>query len=205
MKRHVLNAIKEAPILTEPWPHIMVANVFQDNFYKLILSKLPKPENMEPLGRTTPNRLLYWLEKKGERPPLTLFWEEFRAELFDDLWMTLEDKLAVVGKVTGAEIVHDLPGYNLGPHTDSKDKLITGLFYLPRSEEDAKQGTVLFKCSIPDPRGKGHRFSSDFVKFKVIPFLPNSALFFVRTDISYHGVYPTLAERWSLAFDVFHE
>jgi hypothetical protein len=203
--KHALQAIKAAPIETDPWPHFYVPQVFSPAFYREILVNLPLREQMEPLGTSTPNRFLYWLDKKGVRPVVAPFWDDLRAALLYDLWGVLEDKLEVLGRACGAELLHDLPGYRLGPHTDTVDKLVTGLIYLPETAVHAKQGTVLYHSKVPDPCGKGHKLGDPTYKpAKTIPYVPNSGFFFVRTDWSFHGVNPTPVTRWLLAFDLFN-
>lgn len=204
MSRHTINAIKDAEVHQEPWLHCYVPNAFPALLYKEMLGNLPTLDQMVPLNRKN-QRHVYWLEQHGRRPVVARFWAEFREELFDNMWEALEDKIRAVGKSMGGELLHDIPGYRLGPHTDTTDKLITCLFYLPRSDEDARSGTALFKCDTPDPRGKGHKFTPEFELVKTIPYKPNTAFFFQRSNMSYHGVLPTQVERWLMAVDVFHE
>jgi hypothetical protein len=206
MLDHVVSGIRSAKFDNEPWPHLQVLNVFPDDFYAAMLDQLPSKEQMEPLGQSTPTRRLYWLVKDGTAAVGVLpFWNAFCAVLFPQLRLELETKFNVECGYVGAELVNDFPTYYIGPHTDAANKLITGLFYLPRTDENAKQGTQLYSGTEADPRGKGHKFSDEFKLVKPIPYVPNTALFFKRTDISFHGVRPTPVERWSLAYDLFRE
>lgn len=207
VRNHVLQTIEESRVSPEPWPHLSVANIFPDDFYEEMLANLPDVSQMEVLGKSTPNRFLYWIERKGEHLRVAPFWEDLHGELADALWMSLEYKLDVAGAgvVTGSELLHDIPGYSLGPHTDTIDKLITGLVYLPQTNDHAKEGTVLYKCATPDPRGKGHKLTGEFTPVKTASYVRNNALFFVRTDVSYHGVRKSPIKRWLLAFDVFRQ
>lgn len=201
---HVANKILEAPFAFTPWTFVRVENIFPQEYYDDLLHQLPTDDKMEPLGRTTPNRRLYWLLKKGQLQLVDEFWTLFTAMISPMLREVLEMKFEVTSTSMGAELVHDFPGYHLGPHTDANDKLITGLFYLPKDDSAKDHATVLYHCTEPDPLGKGHKF--DDVKYRptyLSQFTPNSALFFERTDYSYHGVCPTKKERWSLAFDLF--
>lgn len=203
VRDHVKAKIEEAPIDPVPWSHIVVHDIFPHDYYQALVHNFPSYKQMQMLGASTPKRFLYWLENKGQLPDVLDFWAGVRADLFDMLWETLEDKFGVEGVVSGGELLYDLPGYSIGPHTDTTDKLITGLFYLPLTDEDAEQGTILFKSDIPDPGGKGHRFGKPYTPTKTVPYVPNTALFFERTDWSFHGVMPTPVNRALLAFDVF--
>ena len=205
---HVQKAILNAPIRPEPWPHLFVENIFPPDFYEELLSYFPYREQLAPLSRKTTNRFVYWLERDGVLTPgVHPWWASFRAQLFMPLWLTLESKFKVRGRYTGSELLYDISGYGLGPHTDTPDKLITGLFYLPEVHADSgAKGTVLYKGEAPDPLGKLRATGLPPYlprEHSVIPYWPNSALFFVRTDMSYHGVHRTAVPRRLLAFDVF--
>jgi hypothetical protein len=204
--KSLLHTLKSAAIVDQPWPHCVLDCVFPEEFYLRMLSHLPT--NMQ---RFNQHRSFYWLDygpavrPSGvmKRPIVTDFWDEFRATMLDELWMALEDKFAVVGRDMGSAIVQDIPGYELGPHTDTPDKLMTGTFYLPETDEDVDCGTVLYRGSKPDSAGSSHRLGPEFEEIVTIPYVPNSALFFVRTDWTYHGVNPTQVDRWSLVVDLF--
>lgn len=203
---HIKKAIREALFSIDPWPHILVKNIFPDDYYADMLSNVPHHSEGQwnKLGKAM--RYLYWIEKDGV-PELDIhpFWAGLRSDLFPMLREELEAKFQVKGSYYGGELLADFPGYTIMPHTDTTDKLITGLFYLPKDDRFAKHGTTLYKNDTPDPTGKGHRATAEFVPRVVTPYVPNTALFFLRTDVSYHGVVktPPPVERLILAFDVF--
>lgn len=201
MRKHLESAIKMAAIKVDPWPHLYVENIFPPNMYNMIVAAWPDKSVMKQFSKY-PNRFIYWLvEKGGNRPPVLPFWADLRDCLFDTLWNVLEEKLEVEGSSIGAELLNDFSGYSIRPHTDTTDKLITGLFYMPKTDNHAQEGTVLYRGKAPDPSGKGASVEAEAVV--TMPYMRNSALFFVRTDWSYHGVRPTPVERRLLAFDVF--
>jgi len=196
----VLGKIYDAEITTVPWPHLIVNDIFPRKVYNNILENLPNRESMDLFSA---HRYLYWINKGKVQMEVPSFWKELREELFNSLWVSLEEKFGVKGYSIGAELLYDLPGYNIGPHTDTPDKLITGLFYLPKTDANFEHGTILYHCDTPDPRGKGHKLTSEYKQITVVPYIPNTALFFLRSDVSFHGVKPTPVERRILAFDVF--
>lgn len=200
MLEHIAAAIRNAPIEVDPWPHVVVDNVFPNELYTEILANIPLLDALLPFAY---QRWLYWIVDDNGAANVTPFWTALRAELFKPLQLVLEDKFGVTGIRYGAEILYDKPGYSIAPHTDSTNKLITGLFYLPKSGQASEQGTILYHGATPDPSGKGHKFTKDFEPRKIIPYVPNSALFFKRTDISFHGVRPTPVDRCILAYDLF--
>lgn len=197
--------IQAADIVLEPWPHLPVSDIFPPDFYYHMLLNLPTSDKMEILGRGTPTRLMYWLVKNGEvaPSPLNQFWSEFRNLVVPELKLIIEEKFSVQSDGIDCEVIHDYPTYYIGPHTDTPRKLVTGIFYLPMTDVNAKHGTELYSCAEPDPAGRGHRFSDEYKYVKTIPYVPNTALFFRRTDISFHAVTATPVERWLLIFDLF--
>ena len=199
-KQHILAAIQKASVIQDPWPHVVVNDVFPQALYDRLLEEFPDQDSMVPLSTKTTLRYVYWLEVPKHFLPI--FWGLLRTELFYDLWDALQSKFGVEGKSCGAELCLDLPGYHLGPHTDTSDKLITAIFYL-QSGKAVPPGTVLYHNPTPDTLGKGHKLTKEFKKVKTIPFQANSLFFFKRTNTSYHGVEKTKVQRRTLAFDVF--
>lgn len=199
--------ISEARFTLEPWPHLRIEGIFPFEYYTALLSMLPSDDKMEPLGRSTPLRRLYWLMKNSQIQPVEEFWNTFITYWALPLRKCLEAKFMVEARPLGgigAELVHDFPGYYLGPHTDTPDKLVTGLFYLPKDMSACFEATELYLSDTPDPRGKGHKFDDKVYRPAAkSSFTPNTALFFLRTDSSFHGVRPTKKERWTLAYDLF--
>ena len=96
--------------------------------------------------------------------------------------------------VKRGEIVKDFKKYHLGAHTDTYNKLITFLFYLPLDNSLEKLGTSIFKSKndIKDSDLLVHQSKEEteknFIKIKTCKFIPNSLLIFPRTNSSFHGV-----------------
>ena len=88
-------------------------------------------------------------------------------------------------------ISRDLPGYELPPHLDVRQKLVAGLFYLPRPEHESPYGTTLLS---PKPGREAalaetdRHAREDFDVALQLPFRANTFFAFVRTDRSFHGV-----------------
>lgn len=201
-------AIGSARVSLDPWPHVVVENIFPDELYQDMVNNFPQRKSLPTLSHTTLNRFVYWLEDDtGLRPEVSDFWHKFREETFDALWSSLEEKFMVTGRSIGAELLHDVTGYALGPHTDTPNKLITSLVYMPvfnDMKREIRQGTVLYHCDTPDPRGRGHKPDDPAYKeVKIVPYVANTMFAFVRSDVSFHGVRQTPIERRLFAFDVF--
>jgi hypothetical protein len=198
---HVMARVGGAKIIYDPFPHIHILNIFPNDFYaRLLLNRGAAP--MEILNPALPQRRLCWLSKPRFLPE---FWADM-AEHF--LGPQLREKLPLMFGVQGsgvdAQLIHDAPGYQLGPHTDEATKAVTGLFYLPDNSDDSFEGTRLYisKSGQECDGSVNHKLSDDFVCVTTIPFWPNSALFFPRTNWSFHGVALTQKERWLISHDI---
>ena len=94
-----------------------------------------------------------------------------------------------------SSLVKDINKYQLGVHTDTIQKFLTFLFYIPKDDQLMDLGTTLYepkqKISL-DEKGSFHsdpnKVNEQFKVIKKIPFLPNSLLLFPRTNNSFHGV-----------------
>jgi len=78
----------------------------------------------------------------------------------------------------------DVPGYKILPHTDTKAKILSGLLYLPLSEDQRGRGTSLYTPRISIPGFK--RFNL----VKTVPFAPNTGAVCAVTRRSFHGREP---------------
>jgi hypothetical protein len=89
---------------------------------------------------------------------------------------------------------HDA-GYYLGPHTDHREKVFSALFYFPEREGLDHLGTTLYRPLQRDFTSDGsvHHDPAGFERRRTIPYRPNSALVFARTDVMFHGVDPLTA------------
>lgn len=196
---HVLSAVEAAPILSDPWSHAILSNVWPVDMYAELIAQRPSWDEMVPLSNYTPNRRMIWLEQDSE--VANAYWRGIRDELFPSLAEAVQRKFNVRGSRWGGQLVRDLVGYNLRAHTDMPHRVVTTLLYLPETAEHADRGTVLLRGKDPDPEGQD-RDPADFEQVKIVPYVPNTGLVFARTDWTYHMVQQTPVERWLLAHDV---
>lgn len=80
------------------------------------------------------------------------------------------------GSYLRIEFAQDTGGFWLEPHTDLGVKLFTMLFYLSNDADHSELGTDIYDAD------KNHVGRS--------PFMPNAAMVFVPSDITYHGFEP---------------
>src|SRR5262249_20249156 len=87
--RHVVERLKNAAILPEPYPHYHLDYVFPDNFYRALLRHLPGPEAYRNLFENTTLKLDHF-RFRDQRDladgwttalpdDLRRFWDEFNA------------------------------------------------------------------------------------------------------------------------------
>ena len=165
---------------TVPFQWFYATSVFTDEFYLEMVKRLPRIENYQRYGGPYKTRYLYKIKDND------VFWSGVK-KLMEDFY----------GVSLRIQLCRDLPGYSIGPHTDSTREPATMLFYLAKDQTMQDHGTSIY---LPKTRnftsdGTVHHNRSDFDLHYTAPYVPNSVFGFVRSDNSFHGVEPTTAER----------
>lgn len=202
--QHFKERIGKTPVTYQPYPHIIVHDVFPPDYYlKMLDYRFRVP--MVPLDPKRPERKLAFLDPAKLRET-NEFWADFAETILDpELRKTIAYYFGVsAGSRADAQLIRDWPGYTLGVHTDIPDKLVTGLFYLAPDNKHLKEGTALYVSQIGyEDNGYGEfKAGLDFLAVKLVEYRPNSALFFPRTNWSYHAVEKTPIERWLVSYDI---
>jgi FkbM family methyltransferase len=198
--QYTLDRIREAPVLMDPFPHIYVAGVWHPAVYRALLEAMPDDyQTIEEVRGVKGYPERYVSHPAGE------LWSDLRNFMLSGaLRQALSDKFGVVGTKEETLLIRDLPGYKIGPHTDSARKVLSALFYLPRDASHHDQGTSLYKPKAEGftcPGGTHHPFEP-FERVKTMPFLPNSLFAFPKSDVSFHGVEPSTCVRDVLLYDI---
>ena len=180
-KRHTMERIAGAALRESPFPHIYVENVFPDAFYAEIRKHLLPIENYTPLvqsGRVAPTysaaRYSLFpeaLNRPGFEPVARDFWKSLFTAYCDagfiKLWLNVFGAQirarAQSGGIPGFQekpgvrseifLMRDLVNYALRPHTDSPQKLVSALFYLPGDSAHPELGTSM---NVPKTPGLSH-------------------------------------------------
>lgn len=221
-------AIGNAPMQMFPFPHLYVRDVFPREFYDEMRRKLPPAELLAPITQARDVRgpyderfvLALTPEKVAALPePYRAFWGEvagwmvgkrFAQLVLGKFGQFVEQRFQGMSGVEFADealLVEDRTRYALGPHTDSPRKVISMLFYLPADESQSHLGTSIYVPKDPGftcPGGPHHPFER-FERMVTMPFLPNSAFAFLKTDNSFHGVEPireSSVRRHLLLYDI---
>jgi len=225
---HTAYEFGNARIKEFPFPHFYLMNVFPPNFYEHIQESLPSTTDLWPIEEKRPvkgyqerfvccfdNESLQSLGSKK-----SVFWVEFRDTYlkgaFGNLLINKFSGLisARFGGRTDLEfydellLVYDVKNYKLGPHTDAPRKVITVLFYFPKDGNHQSMGTSIYlpKDSAFQCPGGPHYNHADFLKVSTMPYMPNSAFCFFKTNNSFHGVERLSEEgygRWLLLYDIY--
>jgi hypothetical protein len=214
--------LRAAEVVTEPYPHYYLQNVFPDEYYWSLLRNLPDGGVYQNLFDVTDLKLDHFRHR--DQLELTAGWTETLPKEIKDFWDDFSkwflgpdlgqavlitfgeqlrdrfgDKAHWPSVSTEAELIRHRAGYFLGPHSDSNSKLAVLLFYLARDASAGHLGTSIYRAKDPDfgcPNSLHHSFD-DFIKVKTTPYMPNSLLAFLRSDRSFHGVEPLSTEHVS--------
>lgn len=215
--------IVNAPMRMWPYPHIYVENVFPVLFYEKIQEHMPSPVKMQPISEVRPVRgypdrycLSFEDASLNELPSgQAEFWLAVKRSMLSGQFANaMLRKFAnhlpdFNGMELGNELllIMDKRNYALGPHTDSKRKVLSLLFYIPMIEWNTDHGTSLY---LPKDRefrcpGGPHHNRDNFDLVTTMKYQPNSLFAFAKSDRSFHGVERVDGTRWLLLFDIFKE
>jgi hypothetical protein len=209
--RHVLEVVRAAPRREQPFAHQVFEGVLPADFYAELLASLPDASRFEPLyhkdalrpdGTTTRSTFTLAQETLAPLPPrartcLKACLEVFAsAEMRDALFAQYADRLGE--RLAGAapalsgtvKLQRDEPGYRIGVHPDTSDKVMLLQLYLAPDDSHPEMGTALYR-----------REGAGFAKVDTLPFRPNTGYSFARGEETWHGVEAIGALRYSLTLN----
>jgi hypothetical protein len=202
-----------------PYKHIIVDNIFTNDFYqKLLENKIPT-ECLTALVESgsvgkyySDKRFILKLSSKLTilSKKHRLFWEEIYQWFNTDFKYLIQKKFDFEKEIDLRLLYsRDFQGYELGPHTDNPSKLFTLLIYLTETNDNYEYGTSIFTPKsdyIKNCEGLKHHNFDNFNIFRNIEYKYNRLFGFLKSDNSFHGVLPIKKdfERDILIFD-FHE
>ncbi len=210
---HVIAAIDDSVAHDEPYCHCYFENVFPEDFYEEMLSRLPSAQEYHALnlkawsranGESTRDRM--FLSKEGLQPlsdDQREFWtsvtdvilsERLKRMVFAKLWKDIalrfnvsqKDVPDIQGYPRGV-MFRDTDEYRIKPHPDGESRIVTMMYYLPRDLSQEDLGTSLY---VKRPALK-RLFGEKFEEVKRFPFRPNCGYAFVVNRLpertSWHG------------------
>ena len=225
---HVRQAILNAPLNTDPYPHIVVEELLPPSFYRMLLKAIPPAEffgDRDPIkqnlripfddGPALTERVWAFMDavvaREGIRPAVM---ERFREPL-RERWDTLlgvefrERAAALPQAISGGRVMLRRPGYYLAPHRDPKRAMVTCLMYLASRHTHDTYGTEIYRVhnDRESPVTRTYYPEQDGARcelVKVVPNRPNSILIFLNS----HGAHgaripadaPAETERYAYQF-----
>lgn len=202
MLDHMLSAIDQMEIRTEPFVHIQIKDAFSEDTYRAMLKHLPATrfyselrhqDAIQPDGKSARLRFNFSAREMNQLPAdQREFWANLLRVVRDPkLEKALRGKLrAGMEERFGAhtdlvqvrpvpELIRDLKGYKIGVHTDIFEKVITSQFYLPTDQTQRDLGTTFYTRENNNGRPKA---------VTRMPFLPRTGYAFAVNSRSWHGV-----------------
>ncbi len=241
LSKHFAEAIDRTEIRTDPSPHLFIENVLPDEFYDALRAHLPVKSDVykgwaigKAVGRThyqqrkqiyIHNRdmlerfdlgslevrefwlnLQTWFMSRELQQLMLAPFETWLEERFGGQVLPQEGTVVTNGMINFHEA-----GYFIGPHPDTKDRIVTAIFYLAEDGAPEEMGTHFYRPKDPAYTSVSHGEFSDFNRVSTAPYRRNSAVLFLRTATSYHGVEPIseeqalLSERYVLQYMLVHK
>lgn len=202
---HICRRIERSRLVAHPFDHVVVDDLLPSEVLAALLDSLPatefyaRPERSadgHPGGEraiicgsmpTVPDPL---------RPVVATVGEALCSPAIIDAWLhklrVPRDESGSSTGSAGAQVIlcRDIPPYEIGPHTDVPRRIASGILYLSPADAPAAWGTTFFRSSNPRFEcSVGRHFDFDgFVPARTIPFRPNRAVVFRRTNRSFHGL-----------------
>ena len=231
---HLAYKFGNAPINSFPFPHLYVQDIFSDIFYSQIQKNLPDHNLLTSMPDLYPEELGFEAHKdryvmdlmreesinKIEKDKQE-FWrglgDNFKNGKLGDLlrnkfqyYLNMRFKLIDnVSFLSEIKLINDRKNYASSPHTNHPRKVVSVIFYLPTDLSQKLSGTSIYIPKdlnfIAQNKEYKHYPHEHFHKVITMPFLPNSAFCFIKTNNSFHGVEKLEMEdtdRWTLQFDI---
>src|SRR5688500_2687468 len=210
-------AVDEAELHLDPFPYMLVRNVFPDDYYDALVRGIPpvevfgdKPFNKQQikvpfvLAPAYSRRVWnFFVNRVGPRVLQPAVLEKFRKPLEEWIalnWPALADNPfgpPMDFHMGDGRIMLRGRGYRIPPHRDPKWGFVTCLLYLTREEDSEAEGT--HSCSVaedPPARGAAPHWI-DPARCRVaadIPFRRNTMLVFLNSTGAHGAQIPDDAE-----------
>lgn len=212
--RHVRAAIDSAPIVLEPYEHIVVEPLLPTDVYDLLVEAIPPEpffDDRDPIKRNLrfPMELgptltgMVWgffdevVTDQMIRPAVLERFADPLQRHYDSIFGPdyRARAIAMPHRVNSGRLMFRRRGYHLDPHRDPKHSMLTCLVYFARPGDDEAFGTEIFSVvndSDADykqtyyPEQAGHACTL----VKVVPFRPNSMLVFLNSRGAHGATIP---------------
>lgn len=197
---HIRRAVAAAPMLRDPYEHIVVERVLPEAVYNLLISAIPPVEFFDDRDPIKQNLLFpmdfgptlsaaAWefmddvIARRVIRPAvLEKFHEPLQRHFASLFGPAFAERANVLPQaVSGGRLMLRRPGYHLGPHRDPKHSMLTCLLYLARDGDSDTYGTQIFRVFDDEESGYKQTYYPEeegrkCELVKVVPFRPNTML-----------------------------
>jgi hypothetical protein len=202
---HVRRAIASAPLVADPYEHVVVEHLLPDDVYDLLRRAIPPAEFFDDHDRIKQN-LTFPMEYG---PTLTArVWGYFddviartmiRPAVLEKFHGPLQTHFATVfgaafvdranalpQAASGGRLMLRRPGYHLDPHRDPKRSMLTCLMYLARDGDGEQYGTQIFRVDGDSEADYKQTYYPEQAGGKcelvtVVPYRPNTMLVFLNS------------------------
>lgn len=213
---HVEDAVAKAELHHEPFPHVVLEDLFPQRFYETVVRGIPPvelfdgaenkqrivvPFEMAPaLSRRVWSFLLHDVVDAAVGPALLRKLREPLTEWVTETWPELAGQpieSVVRMQSTDGRILLRRRGYVIPPHRDPKWGFVTCLLYLARPGDSQSWGTQLYAV---DDDAEAASVAPHWIRaercrlVKDVPFRANSALVFLNSRGAHGAQIPASAE-----------
>lgn len=204
---HVERSIMDAPMRTVPFPHLVIPDMLPADFYMELLRAIPAPTfwrqagyqrekwhiDEDPGSRLSETTWRFMHQEVAGKFVTPLLLDRF-SEAIDAYWRETFhlDPVMLTGHYVCDEgrLMLRRPGYELQPHLDPPNAILTVLFYLAEPGAPDSHGTDLYASGpLPATRtGIMHPVEEgiEVEHVTTVPFRANTALAFI-TPRGVHG------------------
>lgn len=172
----LLSSIQASEQGTAPYTHWLLNDVLPADIAENVVDlPFPAPDLSGVSGKRelhNATRTYFDTETQARFPAVDAFAKAFQDRRTTDA-IAAKFGTALAGSYLRIEYAQDVDGFWLEPHTDLGVKVFTMLLYLSTNPQHSDLGTDIFDANKA-PVGRS-------------PFLPNGAMVFVPSDITYHG------------------
>ena len=227
---HVRRAVAAAPLLTDPYEHVVVERVLPDDVYDLLISAIPPVvffDDRDPIKQNLWFPMEYgptlsstaWdfmddvITRLAIRPAVIEKFHDPLQRYFASVFGAAftERANALPQSASGGRLMLRRPGYHLGPHRDPKRSILTCLLYLARDGDSDTYGTQIFRVVDDEDAGYKQTYYPEeegrtCELVKVVPFRRNAMLVSLNSRGAHGATIPPDApadlERYTYQFYV---
>ena len=214
IEAHVTRAVAKAPLVAEPFPHVLVNDWLPGDVYQTMLRGLPPavffadreqsrqrmivPFAMAPIySRRVWNFISDQIVGRMLRDALTKKFEGVVRDYVQSVCGPDSNGIDLSLSSSDGRIMLRRPGYVITPHRDPKWGFVTGLVYLARSGDNETYGTQLYRVANDEEAPNDKPYYVDESRCELVrsvPFKANTLLAFLNSAGAHGASIPADAQ-----------